>query len=237
LIFGKEDPEIFTLSVPPFVFSVASELSVVEGWLRPPAALHSQRSPWLTKKALELTPKAISSFPQTLKPNLNAGRITERSHQAGAKRFDSAQWPTLRTCSRLQLEHGSGQAIANRDARALHKVLSVEKMSEVLLDFAKPLFTGVDKDSDAFDTAVGIAVTVWNISQAPEDVQDTLLDELLDRATEDDPSAADGLQDTLVLLLERRRQLYPDNNRIILDYKLIRHGIHKHLDVVSTVTP
>jgi hypothetical protein len=53
-------------------------------------------------------------------------------------------------------------------------------MSEILLDFGKPLFTGIDRESDAFDTAVGIAITVWNISQAPEEVQDSLLDELLD---------------------------------------------------------
>ena len=110
-------------------------------------------------------------------------------------------------------------------------------MSEILLDFAKPLFTGIDKESDAFDTAVGIAITVWNISQAPEEVQDSLLDELLDRVTEDDPSAADELQETVALLLERKQQLYPDNKRIILDFKIIRHGSHRHLDVVSTVTP
>ena len=113
----------------------------------------------------------------------------------------------------------------------------MEKMSEILLDFARPLFTDVDKESDAFDTAVGIAVTVWNISQAPEEVQDALLDELLDRATEDDPSAADGLQQTLALMLERKQQLYPDNNRIVLDYKIVKRGSHTHVDVVSTVTP
>jgi hypothetical protein len=137
----------------------------------------------------------------------------------------------------LQLLTRPGKTTANRDVFAHHEVISVEKMSEILLDFGKPLFAGVDKESEVFDTAVGIAVTVWNISQAPEDVQDTLLDELLDRVTEDDPSAADGLQETVALMFERKQQLYPDNHRIILDYKLIRRGSHRHLDVVSTVTP
>ena len=101
-------------------------------------------------------------------------------------------------------------------------------MSEVIEDFAEPLLEGADTP-DEFRKALTIAMIAWNYS---------LLDEAA--RAEPDPTRAELMADPLVrdmfeALIERKRQLYPDNRRAILDFQLIPNGTSHQFNVVSTL--
>src|SRR5512143_2531931 len=90
-----------------------------------------------------------------------------------------------------------------------HEVLNVEKMAEVILDFAKPLIADLHDDSDeAFNTVITVAVTVWNIAQSPEEMQDTFITELSEGIAAQNPAAVGEIQEVVALLLKRKQELY-----------------------------
>jgi hypothetical protein len=102
-----------------------------------------------------------------------------------------------------------------------------EKMSEVVRVFAQPLLDAADSPEDT-EKALLIAMTAWNWSlmrdgdRAESDALSSLL--LADPDT----------RQVFDLLLARKRELYPGNRRVILDFQLIPNGTGFQFNVIST---
>jgi len=110
-------------------------------------------------------------------------------------------------------------------------------MSEVITDFAQPLIERVQSD-EQYRKAIGIAVLIWNIALESEDRQEKLLSEVIrDLAAEtgNDPEVSDYFETLGRTLLLRKRSLYSDNRRAILDYQITEDGDDLHLQVASTI--
>ena len=107
-----------------------------------------------------------------------------------------------------------------------------EKMSEVILRFAEPF-----KDHDGLvpRAMIEIAIIIWNASFMPSDMQRKAVEDIVNVFPRDDSEARREMLRTVHMLLERKKQYFSDNKRMIMDYHITEsaHGIN--LDVVSTV--
>ena len=107
-----------------------------------------------------------------------------------------------------------------------------EKMSEVILRFAEPF-----KDHDGLvpRAMLEIAIIMWNASFMPSDMQRKAVEDLVNVFPSDDSGARREMLRTTHMLLERKKQYFSQNKRMIMDYHITEsaHGIH--LDVMSTV--
>lgn len=117
-----------------------------------------------------------------------------------------------------------------RQARAL----PVRKMSEVLLDFAEPFLETLTDEQ--FEAGINFAAVCWNISFLPQKEQQKLLRSLVDELGRSDPLARLDVEDCARMLLERRRTLFADDRRMIVNYKVIDEGDSHRLLVMSAFT-
>jgi hypothetical protein len=101
-----------------------------------------------------------------------------------------------------------------------------QKMSAVLLDFAKPLLDAIDlSDETTLRSAIMVAVTIWNYTilndenAQPKPLMDGLDKETIIATIE---KAFRGYVGGRIFadLLGRKKSLYPDNYRIIGDFNI-----------------
>jgi hypothetical protein len=107
-----------------------------------------------------------------------------------------------------------------------------EKMSEVILRFAE-LFK--DHDGLVPRAMLEIAIIMWNASFMPMDMQRKAVEDIVNVFPRDDIEARREMLLTAHRLLERKKQYFSHNKRMIMDYHITEsaHGIH--VDVMSTV--
>jgi hypothetical protein len=110
--------------------------------------------------------------------------------------------------------------------------VGTEKMSEVILRFAEPF-----KDLDGLipRAMIEIAIIMWNASFMPSDMQRKAVEDLVNVVPRDNSEARREMLLTAHMLLERKKQYFSDNKRMIMDYHITESAHGMHLDVVSTV--
>ena len=106
----------------------------------------------------------------------------------------------------------------------------MDKMSEILIDFAEPLLELADNEK----AMLTLAMAAWNIAIFPEKVREAKIDEFVTKCfPPDDPQALEKIRATVGMMVLRKLKLYPDNERILLGYELIESGDKRMLNVVS----
>ena len=108
-----------------------------------------------------------------------------------------------------------------------------EKMSEILLEYAKPFMDVVTSDSkEEYDKSIKIAMILWNcaiIESAKGSKGRKEIEKVLKPVLSDAESKG-----VLRFMLERKREMFPNNNRIIMGYELTETPDGFHLSVAST---
>lgn len=146
--------------------------------------------------------------------------------------------------AKKNVERKSGQAVLldrlrNSDLFPEKKILvdlsAVQKMSEVILDFAEPLLSMASNDEE-IKKSIGLAILIWNLSLLPTEGQSEQLEQFWPSLQAD--SGDEHVEDArsiVASLLKRKELHFQDHKRAILDYHIsdTRDGLH--LDVVSTV--
>ena len=107
------------------------------------------------------------------------------------------------------------------------------KMSEVILDFAEPLLDALD-DDELFENAINCAVACWNLSFLSEKKQKKLMLSMVNELGKSDQLTRFEFEDYVRMLLERKRVLFADEKRIVVNFKVVEEGNHHHLFVMST---
>jgi hypothetical protein len=107
-----------------------------------------------------------------------------------------------------------------------------EKMSEVILRFAEPF---KDEYGMVPKAMLEIAIILWNASFMPSDMQSKAVEDLVNVFPRDDSGARREMLRTAHMLLERKKQHFSDNKRMIMDYHITESAHSIHVDVVSTV--
>ena len=114
-----------------------------------------------------------------------------------------------------------------------------QKMSGVLLDFAKPLLDGIDmSDRLALESAIRMAATVWNYSVVMDKPTGGLTGRINKKSLEARVAKAFSGnigQSVLKTLLDRKKALYPDNLHGIADFEVKWNpsGSQFHLTVMA----
>ena len=132
-------------------------------------------------------------------------------------------------------------AYANSNMTIIKNALP-QKMSAVLLDFARPLLDMIDlSDQTATKSAIMVAVGIWNYSiindkRAPKrPLTDKLDKKMIKSMTEQ--AFQDSIGEWVFNeLLTRKKTLYPDNYRIIGDFDLRwnESGSEFYLSVITS---
>jgi hypothetical protein len=106
------------------------------------------------------------------------------------------------------------------------------KMSAVILDLADFLLE-MAHTKERQKAAITITCIAWNIAVAGMEKAQKLFDAYFE--TIDDPIHQQDTLDIIETIIERKQLLYPEINRFILDYEVVRTKNNLHLNVVSTV--
>ncbi len=111
-----------------------------------------------------------------------------------------------------------------------------KKLSAVIQEFAEPLAR--DVDDDHFEAAITVAILCWNVALLPEDTQAQELSLIKRKMAEYLPARwvreLDVWTDRLV---DRKKTLFADDRRMVVNYTVADEADGFHLYVVSTVVP
>lgn len=106
-----------------------------------------------------------------------------------------------------------------------------EKMSEILIDFAEPLFEFTENE----DAVYHLAMIAWNASIMPENQRDKIINEAVMFIPKDDSQFRADLKTVLKSLIQRKLELYPNNKRVMVGYEFTESGNKRILNVLSTL--
>ena len=87
----------------------------------------------------------------------------------------------------------------------------------------------------AFRTLVTFACTAWNASILPADKQSDLIDKILSATSTKTTEDRLDIFALITALMERKKRLFPDVSRMILEFKVTDIGDGFHIAVASTM--
>ena len=109
------------------------------------------------------------------------------------------------------------------------------KMSEVMQDFAEPLLLESVTDAEVKD-AIKFSILVWNASLVPSPERENLVETLIKELSNPDlPDHTESVKSYIDMLLERKKDLFPDIDRTIVDCQFSGSGSKLRLDVASSL--
>ena len=106
------------------------------------------------------------------------------------------------------------------------------KMSEVLLDFARPLLD--EYGDDDFQSIIAFSAACWDISFMPEEKQQKELINFMDVMEITDPADRQQVENQARMLLERKKSLFADDKRMVMNYRIVDEGGYNRLFVLSS---
>ena|GEM_PF-4669259 len=134
------------------------------------------------------------------------------------------------TMSRMK---GKMQKMSGGVEHELIRDSTLEKMSDILLEYAKPFMDTVESDNkEEYENAIRISMMLWNCAIMQEGAKSRK--EIMKMLK---PAMPDAESKSVVkYMLERKRQMYPDNRRMMINYELSETADGFHLYVASTVS-
>lgn len=113
------------------------------------------------------------------------------------------------------------------------------KMSAVILQLAEPLIKEHGKTAERVEAIIMVTIAGWNKSMIPTDKQPIVEKDLIDCFVPKDGSAvAVGVSiEVMDTITERRKKLFPDLQKIIVDYETHIGGGRLTLNVTSAPIP
>ena len=119
-----------------------------------------------------------------------------------------------------------------QNAQVIVNPAGTEKMSEVILRFAEPL---KDEYGMVPKAMLELAIIMWNASFMPKDMQRKAMEDILNVIPRENREARREMLRMVTMLLERKRQYFAQNKRLIMDYHITESAHSIYLDVVSTI--
>ena len=113
------------------------------------------------------------------------------------------------------------------------------KMSAVIVQLAEPLLKQHGTNAERAEAIISLTVAAWNKSMFPPDKQPIIERELIDCFVSEDLSAESigVVAHFMNTVAERRKELFPDLRKIIVDYELDISDGQLTLNVSSAPVP
>lgn len=96
------------------------------------------------------------------------------------------------------------------------------KLSEIVMDLAKPLLDSARNEED-YRKSILIAALCWNLALTPKDKRAAFMHDLLNKAVKPGESLLD-VERMIADVVARKEALYPDDKRLIIDYTFVAKG-------------
>ena len=111
---------------------------------------------------------------------------------------------------------------------------SLEKMSDILMEYGEPLFETINTDNKAeYEKVIMMSIMLWNCAIMQEEPKGQKEIEKMLK-----PMMSDAESKSVVkYMLDRKMEMFPDNKRVILNYELTETPNGLHLSVASTIPP
>lgn len=107
------------------------------------------------------------------------------------------------------------------------------KMSEVLIDFARPLLDAAE-NAQAMEKALTLAIVVWNASLLPEASQKDMIQKIVEATSSSGFKEDEEIGRSYVdMLLKRKRSYFSHCQRMIAEWHFEKEGDDLHLNVAS----
>lgn len=111
----------------------------------------------------------------------------------------------------------------------------VEKMSEVIKDFAKPLLDQCE-DNESAKGVIALAIAAWNTSLLPEEEQEEAVEEAFAAFSRSIPDGfLAAFKADLRMLLDRKKTHFAHIHRDIIDFEFTEQDGRIGFDVVSSL--
>ncbi len=123
----------------------------------------------------------------------------------------------------------------DRDSIFVQDSKGVRKMSEIILEFARPYLDEVDSFDD-YKKVIPMAMIAWNLGLTDESEMEVQLAALcndLGHSMTDD--LAIEFRQRVSALVYRKRQHFSEVKRLVMDWDIVEMGNSFHLNVVSTL--
>ncbi len=113
---------------------------------------------------------------------------------------------------------------------------NMTKMSEIIIDYAQPLLN-VAKNDEEQKKAISIAIAIWNLSLYPKEMQSEYIGKITEimTASRKDSELSENEKEVLNFLMKRKKTLFPEIKRVILDYEYVETPKGFHINVVSNI--
>ena len=121
----------------------------------------------------------------------------------------------------------------NKDGIFLFTPKGEISMSDAITQLIEPYSAGVS-DYNSFSNLVTLACIAWNTSIFPENQRNEVLSKMVDVI----PGKMEvrlKILDLLAKLMERKRKLFPNVSRVIIDHKVTDRGRGFHIAIASTL--
>lgn len=107
-------------------------------------------------------------------------------------------------------------------------------MSEIIINFARPLLDVANNGEEQKKT-ITIAVTIWNLSLLPEKTQSEYINEIkkIMSASGKNRDFSESDNGVFNYLMKRKKLLFSDINRMVVDYDFVETTKGFHLNIVS----
>jgi len=112
-------------------------------------------------------------------------------------------------------------------------------MSAVVLKLAEPVLKKYGKDARRVETIIGLTIAAWNKALFPADRQDHIAKDIIDTLVPPDGDAevVGATMHVMDLIKERRKTLFPNLRKLIVDYNVHVSEGKITLNVSSTWVP
>lgn len=126
-------------------------------------------------------------------------------------------------------------AVGGEDIQLVQNPAGMEKMSEVLEAFVEPYLGFTDNRADR-EKLFLIAVAAWNLALMPAKKRPAVIKELIAASVDKkDRLAQQDIREILNEMVARKLDLFPDNQRFIMEFQLQETKGKFHLSVASTL--
>jgi hypothetical protein len=111
------------------------------------------------------------------------------------------------------------------------------KMSDIIIKYAKPLLD-VSISPKEQEKAIISAIIFWNLSFFPENKRSQCIIDIFGdmNTTNDGGGLSDSNREVLGYMIKRKNILFPDINRMVIDYDYVETPKGFHLNVVSNIS-
>ena len=119
--------------------------------------------------------------------------------------------------------------------KTLHNEPSLLKMSEALEKLVEPYAYEVDSEEE-YKNLISLGALAWNMTVMPPESHKELVIGMITMLGEE-PEDLQFVMEKMYALMQRKKKLFPNEDRLIVDFFLEEVGTQRHLKVVSHIVP